>query len=106
MMPIFGQLWKWLLAGAVVVLVGWLWMSWRADSFPFGSSSGGTQNTEQAPPSEESVIDSLTATGMPDSQSASSSQSLTPEPSSGKSPAVGSPTVDSSILDSLSAPAR
>ena len=107
MTPIPGQLWKWLIAVAVCVVAVWLLVSWRYGLFPFGVSGTATSPSGQIPqPTQEQTIDSLTATGTPEAASttlAPAFESLTPAAASDNTP-VGNPTVDSSVLDSLSAP--
>lgn len=111
-MPPLGQVWKWALAVAVLAAIGWLlWFSWRGGTFldtlnyPFGGQ-GSTP-----PPTEEEVIDSLSApskteTTVSSTPPAASLESLSPAASAPQTKASSedNPTVDSSVLDSLSAP--
>ncbi|MCR4276336.1 MAG: hypothetical protein NUV90_03055 [Candidatus Parcubacteria bacterium] len=110
-MPPLGQIWKWVLAVAVLLAVGWLWFSWRSGTFldtpgfPFGE-----QGVYTPAPTDEEVIDSLsvpsTTEGTASSTPAAPLESLSPAASAPQTGAsnADNPAVDSSVLDSLSAP--
>jgi len=107
MTPTPGQLWKWLIAVAVLVVAGLLWVSWRFGLFPLVSGTVTSPSEQMPQPTQEQTIDSLSAPRVPESSPAPVFESLTPAPApvaEASDNAAGSPTVDQSVLDSLSAP--
>ena len=79
---------RWVIAIVAVLVVGWLWVSWRSGWFPFGAQ----QTTQQE------ILDSLTATNVPTSSPAAVLKTLTPTAQTKTKMTAASTT---SILDSL-----
>lgn len=94
----------WALMIVVVLLLGWLLVSWLNGWFPFGGNAATEQKIQQ------SAIDSLTATGTPPTAPNSALQGLTAPPvqtsTTTKSTTTATTTtttstVSNSVLDSL-----
>ena len=113
-MPPLGHVWKWTLAIAVLLAAGWLWFSWRGAAFSdTPDPSSGEQEVYTPPLTEEEVIDSLSVPSKTESTASPTSsdvliESLTPAApvSQAEASNKGNPAVDSSVLDSLSAPPK
>ena len=83
--------WRWIVMGVVILLMGWLWVSWRNGWPPFGGES-------VVMPIPRQVIDSLTATGTPPRSESvvETLKQLTSTPGS-----AAETTSNTSVLDSL-----
>ena len=81
---------RWVIAIVAVLVVGWLWVSWRSGWFPFGAQ----QTTQQE------ILDSLTATNVPTSSPAAVLKTLTPTAKT-KMETKMTAASTTSILDSL-----
>ena len=84
----YEKVWRLVIAIVVVLVVGWLWVSWRSGWFPF--------EAQQA--TQQEILDSLTATNVPTSSPAAVLKTLTPTAQTKTKMTAASTT---SILDSL-----
>ena len=87
--------WRWMAMPLVVLLVGWLWISWRSGWFPFGTGYIATEGTEQR---QANILNSLTASASVGNDPGILLKQLTPSAST-KNPA----TNDGAVLGSLTA---
>lgn len=85
------RVWRLVFGIAVVLVVGWLWVSWRSGWFPFGAQ----QTTQQE------ILNSLTATNVPTSSPAAVLETLTPTAQQMKTKTKMTAASTTSILDSL-----
>lgn len=83
---------KWIAILVVLLLVGWLWVSWRNAWFPFGAPSAITP---------QQIADSLTATGTPMNTANATDTLKSLTPTSPAKPTAGTIKSNASILDSL-----
>ena len=91
---------QWILMLVVALAVGLLWLSWRNGWFPFGTASFMTPAVTTPPqPTQEDILQSLTAPAAPTSSPAAVLKQLTP-PKSSKTIQTN-PIDTTSVLDSL-----
>ncbi len=85
--PLWQRAGKWVLLLVAALLLIWLWVSWRNGWFPFGSGE----------PTQQEILDSLTAPGPAKGDPSAILLGLTPPPG------ATAATDIAPILDSLSA---
>lgn len=53
----YEKVWRWIIAVAILLVAGWLWVSWLNGWFPFGAW--------QTPQTPQEILDSLTPISAP-----------------------------------------
>ena len=88
-------MWRWVLMLIILLCLVCLWVSWRADWFPFGASLLNQ-------PTKQDTLNSLTATGTPSTTLNELTPALVKGTATGTSSATVTAPVDTNaILDSL-----
>lgn len=100
------EVWRWTAMGVLIIVVGWLWVSWRGGSYPFGEVSGPMpiSDANMVRQLQRNVLESLAPPAVAQGDSTPTKpmlDSLTPPKSQKKTTAPAK-----SVLDSLTPPTQ